>query len=90
MLKCRRWNDRFLERGGSFDLDVLHCDWDAPAVRSQLSSIAQFLGVVSRNPDIVKSGGDSVDVVKTLDRSPISNVGVYYPFNTFILKLEKC
>ena len=52
---------RFSEGGRLVDLEMMQGDRDAPVVKSQLL-IAQFLGVVTRSPEIVSCGGVGVDV----------------------------
>ena len=50
-------------------------------MESQLSMIVQFLGVVSGSAEIVNCVGVGVEIIKSLDKFPNSNVGVHYLFD---------
>ena len=62
---------------------------DAPALKSQLSMIPQFLIVVSQSPESVSCGGVGIEVKKTLDRAPPSMVGFQYRLDVESLKEGK-
>ena len=59
------------ERLQLLDVNVLQCDPDAPNVKSQLATMAQSLGAVTRGPENVSCGGLGVDVLMSIDRCPI-------------------
>ena len=78
-----------LEEGRLLDLDMLLCDRDAPVARGQFSMIACFPGIVPRKLETASCGGVGVDVIKSLDRSPNSEVVVHCPFYVKSLNLKK-
>ena len=80
---------RFWEGVQLVDLNMLQYDGDVPVDNRQFSMIAQFHSVVSKSPEIVSGGGNGVDVIKTLVRSPSSDVGLHYPFDVKSLIFEK-
>ena len=65
---CRKMSERLWEGRRLLELVMLRRDGDAPLVKSQLSFVAVFLGVVSRTPDVINCGKLLVDVIKILDR----------------------
>ena len=67
---------------------MLHRHRDSTVVKSRLSMIIVFLGVVSRTPGRISCGGVGVDVIKTLERCPNGKVGVHYPFDFKHLHVE--
>ena len=60
-----------------------------PVVKSQLLMVAIFLGSVCEKLDVVCCGAVTVSVLKTLDRMPLSKIGLHYPHTIQTLQLEK-
>ena len=58
-------------------------------INSQVGKLAILLGAVSEKRDIMSCGGVGVDMLKTLDKMPSSEVGLQYPFSIHELQVEK-
>ena len=67
----------------------MRCGRDMLPVKRQLGMVAKSLGAVSENPDNDNCAGVGVDILKTLDRMPSSQVGLQYPFSIQALPVEK-
>ena len=60
-----------------------------PYCEESTEFMAQFLGAVSRVPEIISCVTVKLDIIKTLDRCPGGKVGVQYPYHVNALNLEK-
>ena len=87
--KGRKKRVRFREGRRLLDLDVLVCDRGALFVKSQVTIMTQFLGAISRAPEIFICAGVTVDVMMTWDRCPSSNVSDLYPYDVRTSHREK-
>ena len=51
--------------------------------------VANLLGAVSKEPEVVCGGGSNVDVLRTVDKKPFRRIGLQYPHLLLALRLEK-
>ena len=77
------------ERQNLMMMALTHCSRTNPAVKSNVSIVAQLLSMVSAGPTIVCCVGADSDFIKALDRDLTRKAGVQYPFSLSSVQVEK-